>query len=63
MATRAVHGLGWVRLGDFLTQPTMVGLKKFNQIQPITEVQPKSILISSLIKNVILTYQKPTLSF
>ena len=57
--------MGWVGSGwrDFLTQPTMVGLKKFNPIQPITEVQPKSILINSLIKNVILTHQKPTLSF
>ena len=29
--TRGVHGLGW---GDFLTQPTMVGQKKFNPTQP-----------------------------
>ena len=28
-----------------------------------TIIAPKSILISSLIKNVILTHQKPTLSF
>ena len=52
-------GSGW---GDFLTQPTMLGLKKFNPIQPITEVQPKSILISSLIKNAILTHQNAILA-
>ena len=34
--------MGWVGLGweDFLTQPTMVGQKKFNPTQPIIEVQP-----------------------
>ena len=30
---RGEHGLGW---RDFLTQPTMVGKKKFNPTQPIT---------------------------
>ena len=33
LRSRGVHGSGW---GDFLTQPTMVGKKKFNSTQPIT---------------------------